>query len=210
MIKPLLLAGLMVVGASPASAQSLFIADGARAVEGSAGWSAGPSSDGLEVHGAASLGGRWDVGFGVNRYRFDVPGGLNQTFTEWTPFVRYFLFKEVDDTVPVSLSVAGQYFKDDYTGTDEGWYALLGATVAKRVALGERFVLYPFLGFSIGTESYTFADADPARDVYLTRQFGVHGLLAMGQGFWLRLTADEHAYRRETHRALRAAVMRRF
>jgi hypothetical protein len=201
---------IALAGASATSAQSLFIADGERAAEGSIAWSVGPSSDGLEVHGAASLNGRWDVGVGVNRYSFDVPGGPDQTFTEWAPFARYFLFKEDDDGVPVSLSVHGQYFRDNYEGEDSGWYALFGSTVAKRLTLGDAFSLYPYLGFSVGTESYTFGDADPARETYLTRQLGVHGLVTLRDGLWLRLTAEEHAFRRETYRAVRVAVIGRF
>lgn len=209
MIKPLVLASLMVISASVASGQSLFVADGERAAEGSVAWSVGPSSNGVEVHGAASLNGRWDVGFGVNRFNVDVPGG-DQRFSEWTPFVRYFLFKEDDDSVPVSLSVSGQYFQDNYQGDDEGRYALFGATVAKRLTLSDGFSLYPYLGFALATESYTFGDADPARSTYLTRQLGVHGLVTLTDGLWLRVTAEEHAFRRETYRAVRVAVVGRF
>jgi hypothetical protein len=209
MIRALVVTCVVLGGAWTASAQSLFIKDGERAAEGSVAWSVGPSSTGVEVHGGASLDGRWDVGFGVNRYTFDVPGG-DQTFREWTPFVRYLLFKEEDDSVPVSLAVHGQYFNDDYEGTDEGWYALVGATVVKRLALSDGFALYPFLGFSLGTESYTFADAEAARATYLTRQLGVYGLLNLSDRLWLRMTAEEHAFRRETYRALRVAVITRF
>ncbi len=204
-----MVACVVLGGAWSAAAQSLFITDGERAAEGSVAWSVGPSSNGVEVHGGASLDGRWDVGFGVNRYTFDVPGG-DQTFREWTPFVRYMLFKEVDDSVPVSLAVHGQYFRDDYEGEDEGWYALVGGTVIKRLALSDGFALYPFLGFSLGTESYTFANADAARATYVTRQLGVHGWLTLTDGVWLRLTVEEHAFRRETYRAARVAVVGRF
>lgn len=209
MIRALLVASLVLGGAWKASAQSLFIQDGERAAEGSAAWSVGPSSNGVELHGAASLNGRWDIGFGFNRYTFDVPGG-DQTLREWTPFVRYLLFKETDDAVPVSLAVHGQYFRDDYEGDDEGWYALVGGAVVKRLGLTDGFALYPYLGFSLATESYTFADADPARATYLTRQLGVHGWLTLTEDLWVRLTAEEHAFRRETYRAVRVAVVGRF
>lgn len=209
MIKALAVTCLVFGGVSSVSAQSLFIKDGERAAEGSVAWSVGPSSNGVEVHGGASLDGRWDVGFGVNRYTFDVPGG-DQTFREWTPFVRYLWFKEDDDGVPVSLAINGQYFRDDYEGDDEGWYALVGGTVSKRLTLSDKFALYPYLGFSVATESYTFADAGAARATYLTRQLGVHGWLTLTDGLWLRLTAEEHAFRRETYRAVRLAVVGRF
>ncbi len=209
MIRAVVLVCVWLGGAWSASAQSLFIRDGERAAEGSIGWSVGPSSDGVEVHGGLSLDGRWDVGFGVNRYTFDVPGG-DQTFREWTPFVRYLVFKEEDDAVPVSLSIHGQYFRDDYEGDDEGWYVLAGAQVIKRLELSDGFALYPFLGFSLAAESYTFAGADAARSTYLTRQLGVHGWLTLTDGLWLRMTAEEHGFRRETYRAVRAAIVRRF
>lgn len=209
MIRAVVLACLVFGAASGAAAQSLFIADGERAAEGSVAWSVGPSSNGIETHGGVSLDGRWDVGFGLNRYTFDVPGG-DQSFRELTPFVRYFWFKEVDDGVPVSLSLNGQYFRDDYEGDDSGWYALFGATVYKRLALADTFALYPYLGFSLATESYTFADADPERATYLTRQLGVHGWLTVSDNLWLRLTLEEHAFRRDTYRAARVAVVKRF
>jgi hypothetical protein len=210
MIRALMIAAVVALwGAANAAAQSLFIQDGERAVEGSVAWSVGPSSNGVELHGAASLDGRWDVGFGINRYTFDVPGG-EQTFNEWTPFVRYLLFKETDDAVPVSFALHGQYFRDDYEGDDEGWYALVGGSVVKRLELTDGFTLYPFVGFSLATESYTFADADPERATYLTRQLGVHGWVTLNDALRLRLTAEEHAFRRETYRAVRVAVVGRF
>lgn len=210
MVKPTMVVLALLAGVPAASAQSLFIAEGERAAEGSVAWSVGPSSSGVEAHGAVSLHGRWDVGLGLNHYSFDVPGGGDQAFTEWAPFVRYFLFKEQDDAVPVSLALHGQYFHDDYDVDGSGWYALVGATMAKRLGMGDGFALYPFVGFSLGTESFTFGAADPARETYLTRQFGVHGLAALADGLWLRVTVDEQAFRRETYRAVRVAVVGRF
>src|SRR5262245_50292218 len=109
----LLLAAVFGLIAHAADAQSLFILQGQRAAEGSVAWSVGPFSQGVEAHGAVSLDGRWDVGFGVNRYDADLGGDDDTRFTEWTPFARYFLFKEQDDGTPVSLAAHAQYFKDD-------------------------------------------------------------------------------------------------
>ena len=113
---------LTLLMADAAFAQSLFILQGERAAEGSVAWSVGPFSNGVETHGGVSLDGRWDVGFGFNRYSVDFGGADDTTLTEWTPFVRYFLFKEDDDGTPVSLAAHGQFFEDDFDGDDEGWY----------------------------------------------------------------------------------------
>ncbi len=90
--------------------------------KGRSAWSVGPFSNGIETHGAFRSDGRWDVGLGFNRYQVDFGGADDTTLTEWTPFVRYFLFKEDDDATPVSLAVHGQYFADDFDGDDDGWY----------------------------------------------------------------------------------------
>jgi hypothetical protein len=71
--------------------------------------------------------------------------------------------------------------------------------------------VYPFLGVNYGTETYTFEDAPASdREAFLTRQAGVHALVPIGERAWLRLTFDEHALRRETFRAARAALVVRF
>jgi hypothetical protein len=192
------------------SAQSLFIAQDERAAEGSVGWSVGAFSNGIEIHGAVSLDGRWDVGFGVNRYVADFGGADDTTLTEWSPFVRYFLFKEGDDASPVSFAAHAAFFQDNYEGDDEGWYVLAGGQLFKKLAMSEGFDLYPYVGFSLAAESYSFGGADAERAVYLTRQFGVHGQIALGGNAWLRITAEEHSFRRETYRAARVAYVRRF
>jgi hypothetical protein len=201
---------LVVADASPAIAQSLFIAQGERAVEGAAGWSVGPFSNGIEAHVAASLDGRWDVGFGVNRYLADLGGSDDTTLTEWTPFARYFLFKERDDATPVSFAAHAAFFQGHYEGGDEGWYALTGGQLFKTFDLSDTLAVYPYIGFSLAYESSSFGGADADRAAYLTRQFGVHAMLTAGDDAWLRLTAEEHAFRRETYRAVRVAYVRRF
>jgi hypothetical protein len=199
----------LVVCSGTASSQSLFILQGERAAEGSFGWSVGPFSSGVETHGGVSLDGRWDVGFGFNRYSVDLGGDDDSVFTEWTPFVRYFLFKEDDDATPVSFAAHAQFFQDNYDGEDSGWYVLGGGELFKKLTLVDGFALYPFVGFSLAGESFTLG-GDTDRSVYLTRQFGVHGQIALGTDAWLRITAEEHSFRRETYRALRGAFVRRF
>jgi hypothetical protein len=205
-----LVVAAVVLTAGSASAQSLFILQGERAAEGAVAWSVGPFSNGVEAHGAVSLDGRWDVGFGFNHYTADFGGDDDTTLDEWTLFARYFLFKEGDDATPVSLAAHAAFFKDDYEGNDEGWYALAGGHVFKRLALGEGLALYAYLGFALAGESYSFAGADAERALYITRQFGVHVLKSLGTNAWLRVTAEEHAFRRETYRAVRIGYVRRF
>jgi hypothetical protein len=200
----------IVLLAAPASGQSLFIVQGERAVEGSVGWSVGPFSNGVETHGALSLDGRWDIGFGFNRYSADFGGDAASVFTEWSPFVRYFLFKEDDDATPVSFAAHAAFFQDNFDADDEAWYVLAGGQLYKKLTLTDTVALYPYAGFSLAGESYTFGGGEAERAVYLTRQFGVHGQLSLGTDTWLRLTAEEHSFRRETYRAVRVALVRRF
>lgn len=192
-----------------ADAQSLFIAQGEHAIEGAVGWSVGPFSNGIEVHASGSVDGRWDVGFGFNRYSADFGGDDDTTLTEWSPFVRYFLFKEQDDATPLSFALQAALFQDQFEGGDEGWYALTGGQLVKRFALSDLFALYAYVGFSLAVESYAFGEA-AERALYLTRQFGVHAMWAVGDDTWVRMTAEEHAFRRETYRAARVALVRRF
>ena len=205
-----LAAALLTLFASTASSQSLFILQGERAIEGSVAWSVGPFSNGVETHGSFSPNGRWDVGFGFNRYQVDFGGADDTTLTEWTPFVRYFLFKEDDDATPVSLAVHGQYFADDFEGGDDGWYVLAGSQLFKRLTLSDGFSLFPYVGFSFALESFSAGGSDADRSVYLTRQFGVHAQLRMTDDGWIRLTVEEHSFRRETYRAARVAYLVRF
>jgi hypothetical protein len=205
-----LLAAAFLSTVAAASAQSLFIQQGERAVEGALAWSVGPFSNGVETHGAISFDGRWDVGFGFNRYAADFGGSDDTMLNEWTPFVRYFLFKENDDSTPVSLAAHAAAFLDDFDGDDEGWYVLAGAQLYKKLAMGDGFDLYPYAGFSLAGESFSFGQAEADKALYITRQFGVHGQISLGNDAWLRVTAEEHSFRRETYRAVRVAYMRRF
>jgi hypothetical protein len=196
--------------ASESPAQSLLIDRGQRAVEGSVAWSVGPFSNGIETHVAASVTGRLDVSFGFNWYAADLGGGDDTALFEWTPAVRYFFFKEADDGTPLSVAVHGAYFRDEYEGETEAWYALLGGQLFKRFGLSDGFALYPYVGFSLAGDSYAVSGGAAEYAIYLTRQLGVHAAIALGGRSWLRVTAEEHAFRRETYRAARVAYVRRF
>ena len=209
MVRVILLTAALSWWASSARGQSLFLSPGEHAAEGSIAWSVGPFSQGVEAHGAVSINGRWDVGFGVNRYNADFGGNADTTLTEWTPFVRYFWFKEDDDGVPVSVAAHAQYFHDEYSGVDKGWYALAGGDLFKKLTMTGSFAIYPYVGFSVAGESVQFSGTLPDRSVYLTRQFGVHAQVAVGGSGWLRLTVEEHSFRRETFRAARMAYVRK-
>jgi hypothetical protein len=206
-----LVACLVVFCASSASGQSLFIMDGERAVEGSVGWSVGPFSNGIETHVAGSIDGRWDVAIGFNRYAADFGGDDDTTFTEWSPSLRYFLVKEIDDGMPVSVAAHAAWFRSRHDGDAEGWYALIGGQLFKRFDFTNAVAMYPYVGFSLAADSFAaFSGAEAERSLYLTRQFGVNTVIALGTDMWVRVTVEEHAFRRETYRALRAALVRRF
>jgi len=96
-VRTLLITAAAIAISGRADAQSLFVAHGERASEASVGWSVGEFSQGVEVQGGVSLGSRWDVAFGVNRYDAGLGGRNDATLTEWSPSARYFLFKEQDD-----------------------------------------------------------------------------------------------------------------
>jgi hypothetical protein len=195
---------------APAAAQSLFVNQGDRAIDVNVAWSVGPFSNGVETHASGSLDGRWDVGVGFNRYAADFGGEDDTTLTEWGPSASYFLFKEQDDATPVSVAAHAALFFDTFEGGDEGWYGLTGGQLFKRFRLTDTFALYPYVGFFLAIESLAFGGAEAEYSLYLTRRFGVHGMKALGANAWLRITAEEHAFRRETYRAARVAFVRRF
>ena len=133
-----LISAVIPVLALTASAQSLFILRGERAVDVSVGWSVGPVSDGIETHASVSLGGRWDVAVGFARYLADFGGDEGTRVTEWSPLARYFLFKEADDETPVSVSVQTQFVQSRVDGGADGWYVLTGAQLYKTAGVDRR------------------------------------------------------------------------
>lgn len=205
-----LVVALLASAATTVEAQSLFVLQGDRAVDAAVGWSVGPFSQGLEIDAGVSLDGRWDVGGGVHWYRADYGGTQDETVVEWAPFVRYLLVKEQDDGAPVTLAAVAQLTLSDAERGADGWYVLAGGQLYKKLEIADGLGFYPFVGFSLTAESFAVGDADPDRELSLTRQFGVHGVWALGGDMWLRLTAEEQSFRRETFRGVRVAVVRRF
>ena len=172
-----------------ARAQSLFVVQGERAAEGSVAWSVGPFSQGVELHGALSLGGRWDIGFGVNRYNADLRRRRRHDVHGVDAVGPLFLVQGRRRGTPVSVAAHAQYFHDDYGGIDSGWYVLAGAESARSWRSTDSAGAAPLSsGFSFAGESFRFGGATPDRSVYLTRQFGVHAQFALGASGWLRFT----------------------
>ena len=137
---------------SDACAQSLYLDKGETAVEGYAGWSTGPFSTGAEFLGSVGLNGIVDVGVGIARYTYTFEDGSKSSFTEYAPLVRYFAVKQ-QSGAPISLSINGQVFVDDYGTSDKGSYGKIGTTVYRDVKVTDGFSLQPFLGFSFVAES---------------------------------------------------------
>jgi len=209
-MKPACLIALLVLAlAGPASAQSLYLEKGEKAVEGSLAWSVGPSSNGTEGLIGAGFG-RVDVGLQIARYTYTFDEGSKSVFKEYAPFVRFFPIKQGGNGgPPVSLSINGQVFLDDYSTSDTGRYLQIGTTVYKNLKLSDGFAIQPYLGFAFVAESYSFGGAPAARAQYLTRDIGLHVTTAPAKPWVLRLTLLEQGFRRETYRAARVSVIRR-
>jgi len=199
---------LSALAAAPAAGQSLYLDRGETAVEGYAGWSTGPQSTGAEFLGSAGLNGLFDVGVGVARYTYTFEDGSKSSFTEYAPLVRYFAVKQ-QSGAPISLSINGQVFFDDYGTSDKGTYGKVGTTVYRDVKVTDGFSLQPYIAFSFVAESYRFGDGPAATAQYLTRDLGVHFTTAPKRPWVLKLTLEEQAFRQETYRAARVAVIRR-
>jgi hypothetical protein len=194
---------ITILAAAPAAtAQSLYLAPGERAVEVSAGWSVGPNVDGLETHAGISLDGRWDVGLAFHVY---------EDFEEYAPFARFFAVKQAEGGAPVSLAVSAQIFLDDFpSDEDSGRFVQIGTTVYKSLKLSDRFAMQPFVGFAFVAESYAFGGEDAETARYLTRDIGLHFTTATDRPWIWRATLLEQSFRRETYRAARIAAIRRF
>lgn len=195
---------------APARAQSLYLEHGQRAVEAGAAWSVGPSSTGVEFTAGFTFDGRTDAGVMFGRYTYSFDDGSRSRFDEWAPYVRVFVVKE-QNGAPVSLSLNGQVFVDDYAADeDTGKYVQLGATVYKQFALGRQLVLHPYVGFAFVAESYAFGGAPAERAQYLTRDLGLHFTTAPHRPWLARVTVAEQSFRRETYRGARFSLIRRF
>jgi hypothetical protein len=200
---------LLTIGiAVPASAQSLFTDRGSRAVEGSVGWSVGPSSNGVETHISVSLDGRTDVGLGISRYTLTFDDGSKSSFNEYAPFTRIFLVEE-ESGAPLSLSLGAQLFVGDYGPGDSGKYVQAGPTIYKAFKLSDRFTVYPFAGFAFVAESYRFGGGPTENAQYLTREFGLHVLTPVNDRWLVRMSVVEQSFRRETYRGARIALIGR-
>jgi hypothetical protein len=198
----------LCLGAGPVQAQSLYLDKGETAVEGYAGWSTGPSSTGLEFLGSVGLNGTVDVGVGIARYTYTFSDGSTSSFTEYAPLVRFFAVKQ-QSGAPISLSLSGQIFLDDYTTADKGRYVKLGGTVSRDVKVTDGLSIQPYLGFAFVAESYTFGDSPAQTAQYLTRDLGLHFTTSPKRPWVLKLTLEEQAFRQETYHAARLAVIRR-
>ena len=202
---------VLLLAAVPVSAQSLYLQPGERAVEISAGWSVGPSSNGLETSASVGLNGRLDLGLGFNRYTITFDDGSDSSFSEYAPFARYFVIKQAEGAAPVSLAVSAQAFVDDYpVDGDSGKFVQIGTAVYKALRLADNFEMQPYVGFAFVAESYAFGGEEAETARYLTRDLGLHFTTASDRPWIWRATLLEQSFRRETYRAARVAAIRRF
>ena len=196
--------------AAPVHAQSLYLTEGQRAVEGGVAWSVGPSSTGVELLASTNVTSRFDVGLMFARYTYTFDDGSKSTFNEYAPFVRFFPVKEQQDGAPVSLAVSGQMFIDDYSAEgDSGKYVQFGTALYKQFELPNQFIVQPFVGFGFVAESYSFGGGPADRAQYLTRDIGVHFTTAIDRPWFLRATLIEQSFRRETYRGARLSFVKR-
>jgi hypothetical protein len=198
----------LCLAAAPAAAQSLYLDKGQHAVEGDAGWSTGPQSTGAEFLGSVGLGGIVDAGVGIAHYKYTFSDGSTSSFTEYAPLVRYFAVKQ-QNGAPISLSINGQVFFDDYGTSDKGKYGKFGTTVYRDVKVTDGFSIQPYLGFAFVAESYAFGDGPAETAQYLTRDLGIHLTTGPKRPWILKLTLEEQAFRQETYRSARISVIRR-
>jgi hypothetical protein len=194
----------------PAAAQSLHLPSGTSGLEVTAGWSVGPSSNGLETVVGASVGGKVDVGIQVSHYKLTFDDGFTSSFEDYAPFVRWFPVKQ-QSGAPVSMAVSGQLFVDDYDADeDSGKYVQLGVTAFKAFTFGNSWALTPFAGFAFVAESYAFGGEPSEEAQYLTRDFGLHLTSPEDRPWMVRFTLIEQSFRRETYRGARLGLIRRF
>lgn len=208
MQKVMLIMSLLAV-AVPAGAQSLHLPSGTSGLELSAGWSVGPSSNGVETFVGASIGGAVDIGVQISRYELTFDDGFTSSFEDYAPLVRWFPLKE-QSGAPLSLSVSGQLFVDTYdSDEDSGKYVQVGTTAYKAFTLRNRWAVTPFAGFAFVAESYSFGGAPADNAQYLTRDFGLHFTSPDTRAWIVRFTLLEQSFRRETYRAAKVAVIRK-
>lgn len=200
---------LTLAVSSMAQAQSLHLQPGQSAVEASAGWSVGPSSDGLETEVGVALGGRVDLGVGISSYTLTFDDGFESTYSEYAPYVRWFPVKE-QAGAPVSLSIGAQVFVADYeSDEDSGKYVQAGTTVYKEFKLGEEFSIVPYVGFAFVAESYAFGGSEAEKAQYLTRELGLHFTTRADRPWLVRFSLVENSFRRETYRGARINFIKR-
>lgn len=201
--------GVLAAGAVPAQGQSLFIEQGFRGGEAGIGWSTGPSSDGVEGIFGVSVDGRTDVGFWISRHTVDLGGGNELSFREFAPFVKFFAIEE-ENGAPVSLSLDAQIVFAGYEDEgDSGRCLQAGPTVYKTFRINNRLSIHPFAGFKFVSESYEFGSGPSETDRYLTRDFGLHFTTPIDERWFVKTTAEERSFRRETYRSVRVAVVGR-
>ena len=199
---------LLVLAGSPAAAQSLYLAQGQHAASAGVGWSTGPASSGVESEFSVGFG-RVDLGVGISHYTFTPDTGEKSAWTEYAPFARVFLFREMTGA-PVSVAVGGQFFVDDFALDNSGHYGQVSATVYKWIPVSDHFAIQPFGGFGFVAESYRYGGGDRQRAQYLTRDFGLNLSTAIDRPWMVLVTFRDQAFRTESYRSVRLSFIRKW
>jgi hypothetical protein len=155
---------LALASVRPASAQSLFLDRGQNGVSFVAGWSVGPSSNGVETETAVGLDGRLDVGLGISRTPTTLATDSSRRSTKLPRSFGHRL-KEPQGS-PVSVAECAAFRGFHSAEQDTGRYVQAGMTAFKALKLGDRVDLSPSSGSFWSPSPASFAGDPPERATY--------------------------------------------
>jgi hypothetical protein len=148
---------LVTAASSAASAQSLYLPNGASGVGVEGGVSANADALALSVGGGYSYKTFIDAGAFVNRYSYDNTGSLTVSAIGFQPYATLHALRQ-SDTVPVSLAGMVNYQRYFFSVSENpsnltisGWSMFFGGSVYRRFALRGAWSVIPQI--TVGYES---------------------------------------------------------
>jgi hypothetical protein len=184
---------LLTAAAGAASAQSLYLPNGASGVGVAGGVSANADALALSVAGGYSYKTFLDGGVSINRYAYDNTGSLEVTAFGVQPYVTVHALRQ-SDIVPVSLAGTVNYEKLFYTVKDgladiSGWSLFLGGSAYRHFELRGPWSVTPqvTIGFeSLHTTGGTkIVSPSPDSGSVLVQFAGNLGYQDLGGRIWL-------------------------